>query len=74
MDSRDNLGGERLLRLPDVMAKTGLGRSTIYRRITDGTFPNARKLGEGAVRWKQTEIDAWIDSLPVADAGMAKTG
>ena len=55
---------ERLLRLRDVKQKTGLGSSTIYRRIADGSFPAPRSLGPNTVRWLQSEIDAWIKSLP----------
>lgn len=55
---------ERLLRLRDVKQKTGLGTSTIYRRIADGTFPVPRSLGPNTVRWLQSDIDAWIKSLP----------
>ncbi|WP_316234554.1 AlpA family transcriptional regulator [Bradyrhizobium sp. SZCCHNR1020] len=54
---------ERLLRLRDVKQKTGLGTSTIYRRIADGTFPVPRSLGPSTVRWLQSDIDAWIKSL-----------
>jgi prophage regulatory protein len=62
---------ERLLRLRDVKEKTGLGSSTIYRRIADGTFPVPRSLGPNRVRWLQSEIDAWIRSLPSSRAGTA---
>jgi prophage regulatory protein len=51
---------ERLLRLRDVKQKTGLGTSTIYRRIADSTFPAPRSLGPNTVRWLESEIDAWI--------------
>jgi len=60
---------ERLLRLRDVKQKTGLGSSTIYRRIADGTFPAPRSLGPNTVRWLQSEIDAWIKSLPSSRSG-----
>jgi prophage regulatory protein len=60
---------ERLLRLRDVKQKTGLGASTIYRRIADGTFPAPRSLGPNTVRWLQSEIDVWIKSLPSSRAG-----
>jgi prophage regulatory protein len=56
-----------LLRLPEVISQVKLSRSTIYRRIEEGTFPRPRNLGTGCVRWRQSEIDAWIDTLPVAD-------
>jgi prophage regulatory protein len=61
--------GEHLLRLRDVKEKTGLGSSTIYRRIADGTFPVPRSLGPNTVRWLQSEIDAWIRSLPSSQGG-----
>jgi prophage regulatory protein len=60
---------ERLLRLRDVKEKTGLGSSTIYRRMADGTFPVPRSLGPNTVRWLQSEIDAWIRSLPSSQGG-----
>ena len=50
----------RLLRLPDVKALTGLGRSTIYLKMGKGEFPNAVKLGERAVAWPQADIERWI--------------
>ena len=60
---------ERLLRLRDVKQKTGLGTSTIYRRIADGTFPIPRSLGPNTVRWLQSEIDTWIEALPPSRLG-----
>jgi prophage regulatory protein len=60
---------ERLLRLRDVKQRTGLGTSTIYRRIADGSFPAPRSLGRNTVRWLQSEIDAWIKSLPSSRSG-----
>lgn len=55
--------GERLLRLRDVMHLCGLGRSTIYRKIKDTTFPEPVRVGPGAVRWKESAIMAWIATL-----------
>jgi prophage regulatory protein len=64
--------GERLLRLKDVQQKVGLGSSTIYRKIAAGTFPRPLSLGEGTVRWRLSEIDAWIGDLqPSKSAGEA---
>lgn len=48
------------LRLPAVKARTGLSRSTIYLRITQGTFPKPVSLGARAVGWIEAEIDAWL--------------
>lgn len=55
---------DRLLRIDQVQEKTALGRSTIYRRIAAGAFPKPRFLGRGAVRWRESAIDRWIESLP----------
>ena len=46
-------------RLPVVMRRTGLGRSTIYKKIADGEFPRQIKLGDRAVGWLDDEIDAY---------------
>ena len=49
-----------ILRLPNVKASTGLSRSTIYLRISQGTFPKLVKLGGRAVGWVQTEVQEWL--------------
>jgi prophage regulatory protein len=49
-----------ILRLPGVKASTGLSRSTIYLRISQGEFPKPVKLGGRAVGWVQTEIQEWL--------------
>ena len=53
-----------ILRLPAVKARTGLSRSTIYLRISEGTFPKSILLGSlggaRAVGFLETEIDDWI--------------
>lgn len=51
---------ERLLRVPEVMQRTGLSRPTIYRWMVAGTFPKAIPIGASAVGWVESEIDAWI--------------
>ena len=47
-------------RRPEVEAKTGLSRSSIYEKMKNGTFPKPVKLGPRAVGWLETEVDAWI--------------
>jgi prophage regulatory protein len=54
----------RLLRLPQVIEITGLGRDTIYRYVRDGRFPQQRRIGERASGWREDEIRAWVDSRP----------
>ena len=50
-----------ILRLPAVKARTGLSRSTIYLRISEGTFPKPISLGARAVGWLESEIDSWLE-------------
>ncbi len=50
-----------ILRLPTVKARTGLSRSTIYLRISEGSFPKPVSLGDRAVGWIEAEIDDWLD-------------
>ena len=50
----------RFLRLPEVMARTGLSRSTIYLRLDQGRFPSPVSLGGRAVGWIESEIDEWM--------------
>ncbi len=49
-----------ILRLPAVKASTGLSRSTIYLRISEGTFPKPVSLGGRAVGWLESEIQDWL--------------
>lgn len=51
---------ERLLRLPDVEARVGLRRSSIYDAVKRGEFPAPVKLSRRAVCWPASAIDAWI--------------
>lgn len=57
----------RLLRLPAVIAMTGLGRDSIYRLARAGNFPKPRKLTERSSAWREDEILGWIESRPVSD-------
>jgi prophage regulatory protein len=50
----------RMLRLPDVMQKTGLSRSQIYRLIALGSFPTQIQLGDRSAGWIESEIDGWL--------------
>ena len=49
-----------VLRLPAVTARTGLSRSTIYLRVSQGAFPPPVSLGGRAVGWIEAEVDTWL--------------
>jgi prophage regulatory protein len=51
---------DRLIRLPEVMARVGLRRTAIYQRMREGRFPRSRSLGSRCTVWVEAEIDAWI--------------
>ncbi|EKT4476603.1 phage transcriptional regulator AlpA [Pseudomonas putida TRO1] len=60
-------GIDRLLRLPDVLRITGMGRNTVYTRIKEGTFPKQVKIGPKSVAWRQSDITQWMASLNPSD-------
>ena len=55
----------KMLRRKQVEDITGFSRSTIYRRMREGTFPLPRDTG-GAVRWMEDSLIEWQESLPDA--------
>ena len=52
---------KKLLRLPEVISRTGYKRSNIYQLMNLGDFPKSVQLGHRAVAWLSSEIDQWID-------------
>ena len=50
-----------ILRLPDIISRTGLSRSSIYLYLSEGGFPKPISLGARSVGWLESEIDDWID-------------
>lgn len=51
---------QRILRLPSVLARTGLSRSGLYRKIQCGTFPRQLKISERCAGWRESEVETWI--------------
>lgn len=49
-----------ILRRAQVLARTGLSRSTIYQYIQSGHFPSPLQLGPRAVGWLESDVNAWI--------------
>ena len=62
----------RFIRLNEVLSRTGYGRTSIYRKMEDGSFPKSVKLGgppkdpsifdSRAVAWIEDEVEQWIES------------
>ncbi|MEZ0246103.1 MAG: helix-turn-helix transcriptional regulator [Methylophilaceae bacterium] len=53
-----------VLRLPAVLAKTSLSRSTIYRLESEGRFPKRVRLGENSTGWYEHELDEYLANRP----------
>lgn len=51
---------ERIIRLKTVLACTGLSRSTLYRKIAEGTFPAQLKISVHGTGWHESAVQRWI--------------
>ncbi len=47
------------LRLKEICKRTGLSRATIYRKMSEGTFPASIKLGPRTVAWRIEVVEYW---------------
>ena len=73
---------KRFIRLSEVLSRTGYGRTTIYRKMEDGSFPRSVKLGgppkdpnafdSRAIAWIEDEVDQWIEST-IEERGLGST-
>jgi prophage regulatory protein len=52
----------RLIKVKEVKERTGLSRTSIWRGIQAGTFPESVPTGERSVAFVEEEVDAWIKS------------
>ena len=52
---------KKFLRLPEVINRTGYQRTSIYEKISEGTFPAPIKLGPRAIARVSEEIEKWMD-------------
>jgi prophage regulatory protein len=54
----------RMLRAPEVMAMTGLSRTSIWRRVRAGTFPAPTEIGANSIGWPASVITQWLENRP----------
>ena len=52
----------RILRLPEVLHRCGISKSSLYRMKDVGLFPPSVPIGERAVGWYERDIDQWVDT------------
>jgi len=51
---------DTILRLPQVLSRTGLSRSLLYQKINEGTFPKQIPLGIRAIGFSEIAVNRWI--------------
>lgn len=57
----------KIIRLPEVINRTGLSRSSIYLPMSKGVFPNSISQGDRAVGWVKSDIEQW-QGVRIAEA------
>jgi prophage regulatory protein len=51
---------DRILRIGAVLDRTGLSRSTLYRKIENGTFPRQVRISTRCAGWRESAVNAWV--------------
>lgn len=65
---------QKIVRLPEVIERTSLSRSTIYEMMAEGRFPRPVKLNRRSNGWIEAEINAWLDSRIVTRSTSERSG
>ncbi|MGN6850084.1 MAG: helix-turn-helix transcriptional regulator [Sphingomicrobium sp.] len=55
-------GNDRILRIKAVLDRTGLSRSTLYRKIQNGTFPAQVRISTRCAGWRESAVNAWMQN------------
>ena len=53
----------RCVRIRQVCEMTGMSKASVYRKMTDGTFPKSFKIGESMSAWRVATTEAWIADM-----------
>ena len=64
--------GDRLLTVTEVCQLTKISRAMVYTEMSAGRFPRPVRLGTKAVRWRVSDLDQWIESLPSATGDIGR--
>jgi len=51
----------KMLRIADVLERTGLSRRTLYGEISEGRFPKPVQLTSRCVGWPEADVSAWLE-------------
>ena len=55
---------DHLVTRREVEERFGMSRSTIYRQMRAGNFPEPIKVSPKAVRWRESELEEWLATRP----------
>ena len=62
----DNI--DRILRIKTVLERTGLSRSTMYRKMQNGTFPKNIQISIRCAGWRESAVKEWLRNPIFYDA------
>ena len=65
---------DMLLRRQEVERIVGLSRSSVYRMMQSGDFPRSVRISPGAVKWRASDIKAWLETRPVTKSELGPNG
>lgn len=51
---------ERIIRIKTVLERTGLSRSTLYRKMQDGSFPKSVRISLRCAGWREAAVNTWL--------------
>ena len=51
---------DRILRIAEVLKRTGLTRSTLYRKVASGSFPRQVMISTRCIGWRESAVNGWI--------------
>ena len=63
---------DRINRLKTVLNRSGRSRSTVYRKIKDGTFPRQIPISTNGAGWSESEVSRWVANPPAYRAGQTQ--
>jgi prophage regulatory protein len=66
---------DTVYRLPEVMRRVALSRSSIYAMVAAGSFPAPVPIGTRARGWLSSEISSWLSQrIEARSTGQVRAG
>jgi prophage regulatory protein len=70
-----NDSSDRIIRLKEVLLRTGLSRSTLYRKVALRTFPKQIEISARCIGWRESDLDDWLrNPMAYEQPGNASSG